>query len=627
MAAFEICQGRGNGEVWQATHDNSPSEEYAVKLLKKIDFVSYTRFRDEVKVLKENSDIKGLLQIIDYNLPQNVTGVTPWYVMPLATPLNVYMVEKSPEQIVDIILSVSKTLIELHGRGISHRDIKPANILVKDYEIYLSDFGLVEYPGKKDLTVKWKDVGARWTIAPEMKRNPDTADGKLADIYSIAKTLWILLTGIEKGFEGQYSVDSSVEIKKFVPSIYHISLDGLLHKSTDHEPANRPSIQEFAAQLEKWKELNKNFEKRSKSEWLHIQNRLFPYAEPKTVIWENIYEIITILNIISEYDQVNHTMLPGGGGLDLEGAKLANEEGCIEINFNGHAHVVKPKRLLFECFHEHSDWNYFRLETEELEPIGKHETERFDEGFTEIEPCVYSDYECYDFNDFNGETLPASARPVRRILKGSFIICLRTGVYNKVPGTYDGRHNKFSADDFRGYIERAIKVAGSRKDMSAAEVQKNAPQWKKPRFIKPTKIRKGSRTLNAEEIRLINKVISLSKEAKKESDELCQKIGLSGDFINFSDEKTIVAFSRYENLPKPKNEMFETFLESLSGKKLALIEAVMYGGRDASSKGRAYPLDEMLRNFEEDSKDSRIQSITEKKPLDLYLTKGVEAYK
>lgn len=74
---MEFINAGGNGEVWQATHDDRPSEVYAIKLLKKIDFVSYTRFRDEVKILKENGDIKGLLQIIDYGLPKKPKEVTP----------------------------------------------------------------------------------------------------------------------------------------------------------------------------------------------------------------------------------------------------------------------------------------------------------------------------------------------------------------------------------------------------------------------------------------------------------------------------------------------------------------------------------------------------------------------
>jgi serine/threonine-protein kinase len=510
----------GNGEVWRATHVDDSSKVVAIKLLKRINKKGYVRFRDEIKVLKENSDIKGLFQIIDYNLPENPKDVIPWYVMPLATPLIKYMEGKSPDQIVDIIISVSGTLIDLHSRCISHRDIKPANILVKDDTIYLSDFGLVEYPDKKDITLRWNDVGPRWTIAPEMRRNPDTADGKLADVYSIAKTLWILLTKEEKGFEGQYSAGLSIEIKKFVPSIYCAPLDNLIHKSTDHDPTNRPSIQQFADELSKWRELNRDFEKRSKSEWLDIQNSLSPSAMPRTVIWEDIDDIITILNVISEHEQVNHTLLPGGGGLDLEGAKLSYEEGCIELNFDGHAHIVKPKRLIFECFQGYSDWNYFRLETEGLELIGTYDHIRDDEGLTEIEPFVYTDYECFEFDDFNGERLPASARPVRRTTKGSFLICLRTGIYNADPSTYDGRHNKINPTEFRNYIEGSIRNIEKRKGKGTEQGQSVVSQGKKPSFIRPTKIRKGSRILNTDEIHLLNKAIFLFRRAKKERNNL-----------------------------------------------------------------------------------------------------------
>ena len=93
-------------------------------------------------------------------------------------------------------------------------------------------FGLVEYPAKADISLPRKDLGPKWTIAPEMKRNPHTADGKLADVYSMAKTMWILLTKEEKGFEGQYSSGSSIEIKKLVPSIYQGPIDNLLHNCT-----------------------------------------------------------------------------------------------------------------------------------------------------------------------------------------------------------------------------------------------------------------------------------------------------------------------------------------------------------------------------------------------------------
>jgi hypothetical protein len=129
------------------------------------------------------------------------------------------------------------------------------------------------------------------------------------------------------------------------------------------------------------------------------------------------------------------------------------------------------------------------------------------------------------------------------------------------------------------------------------------------------------------EISLINTTISLFQDAKQESEALYQEIGLRDRSINPFDEKIVDAFFRYEKASKPKNDKFKQFLESLLNSELALIEAVMYGGRDASSSGRAYPLEELLRQFEKDSKSSRVHSITEKASLDIYLTKGLGAYK
>ena len=335
-----------------------------------------------------------------------------------------------------------------------------------------------------------KDLGPRWTIAPEMKRDPRTADGKLADIYSLAKTLWILLTKEEKGFEGQYNTGTSIAIKHFVPSIYHGTIDSLIHQSTDNNPKNRPSIKEFRNGLIKWKELNNNFERRSKSEWIDIQKRLFPSAIPKRVMWENIDEIITVLTIFSDYRQASHTLFPNGGGLDLKGTKLSCEAGCLELNFYGGTYIVKPKLLIFESFQDHSDWTYLRLETEGIELIGNYKHYRDDEGLTEIEPCVYTNYECYEFDDFNGERLPPSARQVVRLARGSFIICLRTGIYNSIPATYDGRHDKMSADDFRKYTERMIVSSEASKGKSVTKVNYNETRFKKPIFKKSTKDQK-----------------------------------------------------------------------------------------------------------------------------------------
>lgn len=80
---------------------------------------------------------------------------------------------------------------------------------MKNDQFFLADFGLVDDPDKADITSTGEQIGAKRTIAPEMKWSSQRADGKPADVYSLAKTLWILLTGRRDSFEGQYDYNRS----------------------------------------------------------------------------------------------------------------------------------------------------------------------------------------------------------------------------------------------------------------------------------------------------------------------------------------------------------------------------------------------------------------------------------
>jgi hypothetical protein len=53
-----------------------------------------------------------------------------------------------------------------------------------------------------------------------------------------------------------------------------------------------------------------------------------------------------------------------------------------------------------------------------------------------------------------GKQLPDNYKVVNRYLKGKFLIILKSGPYNKINSTYDGRHGMCSSDEFRSYIGR-----------------------------------------------------------------------------------------------------------------------------------------------------------------------------
>ena len=60
----------GNGEVWEATNDKK--EIVAIKFKKKIKEKDYSRFLDEILILENHSEIKGIMPLSDKILPNNL---------------------------------------------------------------------------------------------------------------------------------------------------------------------------------------------------------------------------------------------------------------------------------------------------------------------------------------------------------------------------------------------------------------------------------------------------------------------------------------------------------------------------------------------------------------------------
>lgn len=454
----------GNGEVWQC--EGAGGQLAAVKLLQKLKPIPYQRFLDETETVSRNSDVPGIMPIIDKHLPDQLGLEQPFYVMPLSEPSETVLKGKELLEKINAVIEIATVVSKLHQREIYHRDIKPANILFLDGVYYLADFGLVSFPDKKDISQKNEEIGPKWTMAPEMRRNSSTADRAPADVYSLAKTLWIYLTGNEKGFDGQYSVDSIIHLKKFYPSHYTTPIDNILMRSTDNDPLKRPDIDDFISGLLKWKELEENFHEQNLEQWFEVQTKLFPTSIPSRVIWEDIDDILKILKVVCSYDNLNHTFFPGGGGLDMEDACRSLEDGCIELYF-GTTYIVKPKRLIFESFGYHHDWNYFMLENYDLEKTDVYEEDdpsgimRNTEDLIEIYPMNYKRYD-YNYMDddeyYSGYRPKPKMRYISRSLGGNFVLFCKRSSYNLNGSTYDGRHNKVSVEEFRNYIQRNVNA-------------------------------------------------------------------------------------------------------------------------------------------------------------------------
>lgn len=449
----------GNGDVWKAAKPGKTSQ--AIKILRSVTDETYERFKIETSTLESLGRMPGIIPLLEKYVPEDKSGSTPWFTMPVAIPFERYIQGRKPFEIVNDFIELAKTLQNLHVQGISHRDIKPANFLHYEGRLCLSDFGLVKYPDRTALTPLRRDVGAKFTMAPEMRRQAYSANGLAADVYSFAKSLWIALTGQELGFDGQYNPLSSLALSNYLANTYTTTLDRLLEECTDTEPDRRPEMSSVIARLRQWLSICKDFHTRNLTEWTELTRKLFPLGTPRRSTWEGVDAICLVLAEIAKVPSLNHMFYPTGGGNTITAVSTAAESGMIALHIGEKmVEILKPAKLTFESFGNDMNWSYFRLEAAPVKPSGIKgalSLDRSYEALTEISPGKYVPYACWDNNDYNGEYLPDSARPATRYLKGAFVFFSTRSTYNGDPGTYDARHNKMSEEEFRAYIASHVQ--------------------------------------------------------------------------------------------------------------------------------------------------------------------------
>lgn len=451
----EVLGSGGNGDVVKIAN-NETGEEVALKILRRIQDDTYQRFKNEVTIVTK-CGIEGVMPITRSFLPRNPRESKPWYIMPLAKPFFNFIEGKSFSQIIESFIPLAATLEQLHEKGIFHRDIKPDNFLYYEDRIYLTDFGLVKFPESGNLTPEKRDVGAKFTMAPEMRRIAFRANGEPADVYSFAKSLWIALTKNYLGFDGQFIRGSTLSLSNFEKDVYLAPLENLLHKATDNDPKLRPSIKIFKEELMKWLALNEDFESRNLTEWLEVQNILFPMGSPAHAEWTRKEDIIAVLSIIAERKSLNHMFYPSGGGMDLIGVEAAGEPGAISLLVGSQsAEILRPKKLCYESFGLDPEWNYFWLEADEIEPIADIALSYngFDQYLTELDRGEYTGPEAWEHSEFNYAPLPVTTRRVNRYIKGAFIFFSKASRYNATSRTYEGWQNVGEVR-FRKLIEGA----------------------------------------------------------------------------------------------------------------------------------------------------------------------------
>jgi serine/threonine protein kinase len=244
----------GNGDVYRASR---ATQTGAIKFLQERLWTGarYERFRSEVEAMRRCSDVPGVLPLFDVSCPDAPNAENPpWFVMCLAEPLQGALgTGATLRDVISACADIAETLAAIHERGFSHRDIKPGNLFKISDRYGIGDFGLVDYPGKLNVTSDERTLGPIHYMAPEMLNHASVADGQRADVYSFAKTIWVVATGQNYPLPGV--LDSTIPAMTLSANVVDSKaalLDRVLERATQFYPSARPSMRSLAAELRAW---------------------------------------------------------------------------------------------------------------------------------------------------------------------------------------------------------------------------------------------------------------------------------------------------------------------------------------------------------------------------------------
>lgn len=490
----------GNSNVWLAKDTRQEiNYKVAIKFLKKTKSIAKKRFEHEIKIMKECHEIPGCMPIIDSYLDSNPLGQSSllWYVMPKGQTATKKLETSRMYEIITMIFLAARALARFHQRGIAHRDVKPENIIYLEHkrQWVMADFGIADSPTKETLTRPGEMLGPGSTIAPEMRHNATNADGIKADIYSIACTLWMLLTKNKYGLVGQYDRSSAnISLRnllkpppsgeegaeEFAPNRdreeyrYLPQLEIILEKATSIDPNARPSMDEFADMLKEWLDTYRSFRVSTRSLWHSALERLFPVSMPSRATWTKIDDIISVLSIVGSKESLNHTFFPEFGGMDIAEIRRSAEKDCIElIDTSDGVTILKPEYLTFVSFGEQTEWSFFWIQASPLPPAQlisnvNQIVSDTSEELIEVSVGNYIEYEAGEIGYYQSKNggnikIPPGWREIYRYrARGAFVLACKASPYNEDSRTYDARHNKMGLKKFIDYMQRQVTLERQR---------------------------------------------------------------------------------------------------------------------------------------------------------------------
>ncbi len=153
-----------------------------------------SRFLNEARTLAKFRQEPGIVDVRGYVEENNTAYIIMEYLDGIT--LREYLNQQrfiEPEQAVEMLLPVMRSLGKIHEANVIHRDISPDNIMMlRDGSLKLMDFGAARdyYDEKRSMSVMLKKGYAPWE---QYSRNG--VQGPWTDVYAICATLYRCITG------------------------------------------------------------------------------------------------------------------------------------------------------------------------------------------------------------------------------------------------------------------------------------------------------------------------------------------------------------------------------------------------------------------------------------------------
>jgi len=157
-----------------------------------------------------------------------------------------------PEEVARIGAQAAAALASAHATGVVHRDVKPGNILVGDNgTVKITDFGVSRVVEDVTGTATGTFVGTPAFLAPEVAQGKDVTFA--SDVYSLGATLYQAVEGTSPvgKSDNPMRILHRIASGTVIPPVQAGPLAPIVLRMLSREPAERPTMSEVKAELEK----------------------------------------------------------------------------------------------------------------------------------------------------------------------------------------------------------------------------------------------------------------------------------------------------------------------------------------------------------------------------------------